>query len=145
MKGFTKWVGKMPFSGKYQITRWSFRFYYSLDPIERWKHYCFLLVMLLLYVLTHSALALLGAIAVNGSAPCWVNAIFALYVLANGCSAVAQAHLLYRASRFQFNLRSPYPRRARSLPAYKLSGRLACIAVTATGQALFIAAFIQYR
>lgn len=144
MKGFTRLVGKMPFCGKYRIRKWSFRYFQSVNRFERWKHYIILLTMLLFDVLSHAVLALLAATLVSDSVPYWANAIFALYFLANGCSAIAQAHLIYRASRFQFNLRSPYPRRARSLPAYNFSGRVVSIVVTAIGQALFFVAFLQY-
>ena len=144
MRRFTKFIGRLPFCGKYRIRKWSFRFYYSTTPAERRKHYCILLIMLLFDVLSHSFLAWLGLSALTTLAPAWANLVFVLYCIANGCSAVAQAHLIYRASRFHFDLTSPYPRRPRSLPAYKFSGRVACIAFTAAGQLLFIAAYVQF-
>lgn len=103
MKRFATLVGRFPLAGKIPIKPIVFCLYQSTSRYERTYSYTQLLVLLLLLIALHLFQVWIAYTVLASPTPVWVQLVSVLYILANGCVIMAQAHLWYRATAFYFS------------------------------------------
>lgn len=141
MKWFTKFVGRLPLSGKMPIRLLVFGLYHSTTAVERRKSYLYILTILVFFVLLHVVQAIMGIQVLGFNSPIWAKAISGLYALVNVFVVLTQLHLGFRTTRFFF--RGLYPRSKRSYIDY--SGAEVAMAVTLVGQIVFLSLYSIYK
>lgn len=147
MKSFTKFVSKLPFSGKALIRPVIFALYQSIAASERKQNYLNAIFLLTLFILAHAVQVSFAVRMMSFDAPAWVRVISAFYALVNICVCVVQMHICFRATRFY--LYAPYPRAARNgrgAPNVKMTieGMIALV-ITLSGQIFFFSLYFHYR
>ncbi len=143
MKGFAKFIAKLPLMGKLTIRPLVFGVYQSTNTTERANRYLWFMVVLVLYLLLHAVQAIIGINALGFNSPVWVKVICALYAFINACVVLAQFYLGYRVTRF--NLGNTYPRTERSYDDHSDTEVLIMKIVTIGGQTVFLSLFFWYR
>ncbi|NTW13930.1 MAG: hypothetical protein HGA31_02770 [Candidatus Moranbacteria bacterium] len=143
MTSFTKFIGKLPFSGKLAIRPLAYRFYLSTTSSERKRSYLALLALLAFYVLTHAVQAEMGTEILRQDSPIWAKVIAGIYAVVNTCVTLTQIHLCLRATHYLFL--GHYPRIQRSVPEWSDAETKRMVSVTFIGQAIFLVVYILFK
>ncbi len=143
MKSFTRFVGKLPFTGKMPIRQFVFDLYRSTTKEERRRKYLSVVILLSVNVLMHGAQAAIGIQALSFKTPLWAKVFMGLYTLTNISVVLAQISLVFRATGFCF--RGPYSReKKRYRDVFSTSEIKTMWAVTVGGQIAFVFLYALY-
>ncbi|KKR35404.1 MAG: hypothetical protein UT67_C0002G0028 [Candidatus Magasanikbacteria bacterium GW2011_GWA2_40_10] len=145
MNSFTRFVGKLPLSGKMLIRPALFGLYQSTTLSERRLKYWSLIIFFSFFVFVHGLQAALGVEALGFESPVWTKTIFGLYALVNISVVLAQISLGLRATQFFFKKGngSFSPKRKRYIN-YSKSEVKTMLVVTLGGQIIFILFYTWY-
>jgi hypothetical protein len=143
MKSFTRFVGRLPFSGKLLIRQFVFGLYRSTTKTERRRKYLSLVILLSIYVPVHVLQAVLGIQALDFNAPIWVKVFMSLYALINISVVLVQISLGFRATKFCF--RGLYSQTKKKYNhVLSTSERRTIQLVTGGGQITFVVLYALY-
>lgn len=142
MKGFTKLIGRLPFTGKMSIKPLVFGLYQSTTREERLWSYAKFASFLVLFILLHGVQMKMGIRALEFDSPIWTKVVSAIYAIVNFCVVLIQIHLGYRTTRFFF--RGLYPRAKRGYTEHSSTEVAIMLAVTLGGQIIFLSQYLWY-
>lgn len=143
MKGFSKFIGKLPFAGKIWIRPLALKVYQSTTASERRQKFLYLMAILVLFVLSHAIQAMAGIYALSFDSSFWAKAISALFAVVNVCVVLTQIYLGIRVTHFC--ICAPYPRVKRTGNNYSTVEVVTMFAVTSSGQIIFCLFYLWYR
>lgn len=143
MKGFTKFIGRLPFAGKMSIKPLVFGLYQSTTQEERQWAYAKLAGLLVAFILLHGVQMTMGVEALEFDSPIWAKVVSALYAIVNFCVVLTQLHLGYRTTRFYF--KGLYPKTKRGYTEHSGNEVAIMLAVTLGGQIIFLSQYSWFN
>lgn len=111
MKRFARFVGKMPFAGKFCVKRAIMDVVSSRTPTIRFISALSCLMILTLLTLLHGFQAWLGVRLIIAPVSLFARGVGAIFAVTNLLVTVTQAYLLYRVVKFLIRRRGKYRRR----------------------------------
>lgn len=143
MKNFVRLINELPFSGKCLTQLAVSTLCQTTTHAERTIVYVLSLLMLLaMFIAAHTLQAMLGVRVLFFEPPIWVRIVSILYIIANVCVVLVQAHLSLRITHFY--LFAPYSNSKKSLPPYSVIQITTMAVVTLVGQLVFLYSTISY-
>ncbi len=139
MKRFARFVGKMPFAGKFCVKRAIMDVVSSRTPTMRFISALSCLMILTLLTLLHGFQAWLGVRLIIAPVSLFARGVGAIFAVTNLLVTVTQAYLLYRVVKFLIRRRGKYRRRGATYRShFAVWDYLLSFAVTLGGQILFL-------
>lgn len=141
MRGFVRFINRLPFAGKMSIRPLVFLLYSSTTRGRQWASYAGLIILLAVFVVGHSFQARDGMAAAMAG-PVSVKIVGGLYAVANISVVIAQVYLAGRVTLFI--RRGLTPRRKKAYRGFSLTSVIIMIAVTLGGQIVFLSVCTPY-
>lgn len=142
MKKFVYFVNSIPFAGKLTIRPFAYCYWHANTVRKKAFWFAGLVALLVVLITAHVSQAQMGFANFNPAKSVLLNTIFIFYGMVNLAVSFAQAHLLMRAIGFLFK---SLPKKTTKYVEASGQTMLLCIAVTFSGQIIFIVASFLSR
>jgi hypothetical protein len=143
LRTFSKFMGRLPFSGRALIRPGVNAVRQSQTRCTRAICYIALMVLLVILVVAHGYQAWMGVSALGFLAPIWAKCVFALYGLVNSAVTLTQVHIICRTTRYV--VATPLKAQARRLSEFTITEEVTMFLVTLGGQAAFAVPYLMYQ